>query len=183
MPIVIAIVAVVVVLAIVAIAVPAMRRRSLQQRFGPEYDRAVADQSNRSDAEKELREREQRHSELELTELDPQQKQHYTDQWQAVQADFVDNPGRAVNAADDLISRIMADRGYPTGDFDEQAAHLSVDHSQLMQDYREAHRVALAERDGQAGTEDLRLAFVRFRTVAAELLGTAAPNDDERNLR
>ncbi|MGH8840925.1 MAG: hypothetical protein ACRDVO_16945, partial [Jiangellaceae bacterium] len=49
-----------------------MRRQQLQRRFGPEYDRAVAEGDNRLAAERELRQRERRHSELELKELTPE---------------------------------------------------------------------------------------------------------------
>ena len=42
------------------------RRRHLQETFGPEYDRAVADNGKRQHAEQELLEREQRHEDFEL---------------------------------------------------------------------------------------------------------------------
>ena len=51
-----------VVLAVIVFAVRASRRKKLQNTFGPEYDRVVADSGNRADAEKELREREKRHA-------------------------------------------------------------------------------------------------------------------------
>ena len=56
---------VIVVLGLAALATVAwflMRRRELQQRFGPEYDRTVEESDNRLAAEKELRERESRHA-------------------------------------------------------------------------------------------------------------------------
>src|SRR5688500_8744523 len=46
---------VLVVAAGIALAVTATRRRQLRQRFGPEYDRVVAERANRGEAEKELR--------------------------------------------------------------------------------------------------------------------------------
>ncbi|MFC7760633.1 hypothetical protein ACFQY4_23380 [Catellatospora bangladeshensis] len=67
----------IIILAVVLVAVAvgafvawqAMRRRELRNRFGPEYDRAVAEFDSRGEAERELRDRERRHGELELTEL------------------------------------------------------------------------------------------------------------------
>ncbi len=90
---------VIVVLGILALAAVGwflMRRRELQQRFGPEYDRTVDEADNRLAAEKELRERESRHAELELRELDPEARTRYTEQWQQIQARFVDAPENAV---------------------------------------------------------------------------------------
>ena len=56
----------------VATAVGRRRRtRELQQRFGPEYDRAVTEQPNRRQAERDLRQRERHHDELELRDLEP----------------------------------------------------------------------------------------------------------------
>ncbi len=49
-----------VIAAVAVFAVRAARRRKLQNTFGPEYDRVVADTGSRADAEKELRERERR---------------------------------------------------------------------------------------------------------------------------
>ena len=71
---------VIVVLGIIALAAAAwylMRRRELQQRFGPEYERTVEESDNRLAAEKELRERESRHAELELRELEPEARARY----------------------------------------------------------------------------------------------------------
>ena len=54
------VVVVIIVVALLAFAPAALRRRRLQQRFGPEYDRAVADAGSRREAETELAEREKR---------------------------------------------------------------------------------------------------------------------------
>ena len=98
---------VIVVLGIIALAAVAwylMRRRELQQRFGPEYERTVEESDNRLAAEKELRERESRHAELELRELEPEARARYTEQWAQIQTRFVDAPENAVAAADDFVT-------------------------------------------------------------------------------
>src|SRR5690349_4303056 len=101
--VVILVVVIVVVLAIVAALVMVSRRRALQQRFGPEYDRAVAEGDSRSAAERELRERERRHAQLELRELTPESRQRYATAWEQIQAKFLDDPNAAVTEADELV--------------------------------------------------------------------------------
>jgi hypothetical protein len=165
----------VVVVAIVVVAAllwTSARRRNLQQRFGPEYERQVARHGDRGAAERELREREQRHAKLEIRELSDADRQRYVQQWHEVQASFVEDPSQAVNAADALLTRIMSDLGYPTGEFEEQASTLSVEHSRTLGRYRLAHEISLANERHEASTEQLRQAMVHYRTLAEELLGT-----------
>src|SRR5262245_61986157 len=89
------------------------RRQSLRKRIGPEYDRAVAAQASRSAAERELRERERRHAELALEPLAPQSRDRYTQEWEQVQAQFLDDPAAAVVAGDKLVTRLVAETGLP----------------------------------------------------------------------
>ncbi|MDI1459828.1 hypothetical protein QEZ54_02500 [Catellatospora sp. KI3] len=161
------------------------RRAALRQRFGPEYDRVLAEQESRTAAEAELRERERRHAELELRELTDDERARFTARWRSVQQRFVDEPAAAVAEADDLITELVAARGYPTGDYDEQLAQLSVDHAETLESYRHAHEISARGRDGQADTEDLRVAVVHFRKLAAQLLGEepVAPLTDEQSPR
>ncbi|MEV0004013.1 hypothetical protein AB0H28_17240 [Micromonospora sp. NPDC050980] len=169
--VVIVIVVVVVVAALVAFAVVANRRRALRQRFGPEYDRAVEEQDSRGAAERELRERERRHAELELTPLSPESRARYAAAWEDLQVRFVDSPAETVGDADELVSRLIAERGYPTGDFSDQIAHLSVEHARTLTHYRDAHEIRQRNERGEAGTEDLRQALVHYRALFADLLG------------
>lgn len=160
-----------VVIAAVLFAVRASRRKKLQNTFGPEYDRVVADTGSRTDAEKELRERERRHAELELKPLTSESKARYSAAWEEVQIQFVDNPEQAVATADDLTTKLIAERGYPTGDYDEKLANLSVDHARTLGHYRDAHEISRRSSNGEASTEDLRLALVHYRALFADLLG------------
>lgn len=168
------VITIVVVLAVIAAAAAIwalLRRRNLRSTFGPEYDRVVAEQDSRSAAERELRERERKHAELTLTPLSPESRARYAAAWEEVQAQFVDAPGAAVGNADELLTRLVAERGYPTGDYDEQVAHLSVEHARTLGKYREAHEIHLANERGEASTEQLRQAVVHYRALFAELLG------------
>jgi hypothetical protein len=169
--VVVIVIVVLVLAALAAVAVVASRRRALKQRFGPEYDRAVAEQDSRGAAERELRERERRHAELELIPLRPESRARYAAAWEELQVRFVDSPAETVGDADELVTRLIAERGYPTGDFSEQIAHLSVEHARTLTHYRDAHDIRLRNERGEAGTEELRQALVHYRALFADLRG------------
>ncbi len=85
------IVAVVIVLLVCALAAwVTMRRRRLQSRFGPEYERTVEAKGGRRAAERDLREREERHDALHIKQLSPQARERYAHEWDQVQERFVD---------------------------------------------------------------------------------------------
>jgi hypothetical protein len=165
---------VVVVVLLVALAVLlAQRRRSegLRQRFGPEYERTMARAGDRRAAESELAAREQRRQEYSIVPLDPAVQSGYQQEWRATQARFVDDPAGATRDADQLVTRVMRDRGYPVeDDFERQAADVSVDHPRVVENYRAAHAVYGANEQGLASTDDLRQAFVHYRSLFSELL-------------
>ena len=54
----------------------------------------------------------------------------------------MDDPEGAIREADDLIQSVMRERGYPVEDFDQRAADLSVDHPDVVENYREGHDLA-----------------------------------------
>jgi hypothetical protein len=166
------VIVIVAVVLLVAVAVVFNRRRALRQRFGPEYDRVVESADDRRAAERELRDRERRHAELELRPLDPAAHEQYTKSWEEIQVRFVDAPEQAVGEADELVTRLIADRGYPTGDYDDQLSHLSVEHSRTLDHYRNAHDIYERNARGEATTEQLRQALVHYRALFADLLGT-----------
>jgi hypothetical protein len=169
--IVIAVVVVVVVVVVVAAAASARRRRHhLQERFGSEYDRTVEGTDHRRDAERDLRDREQRHDELELRPLSDASRQRYSQQWQDMQTGFVDRPQVAVADADRLITDLMRERGYPVDDFETRSELVSVDHPDVVQNYRTAHGIAARTVDGRTSTEDLRQAVISYRALFEEML-------------
>jgi hypothetical protein len=176
------VVAAVVIVAIVAWrALMTRRTRSLQGRFGPEYERTVESADSRRDAERELSEREQRRNELDIRPLAPGARDRYLAEWQRVQARFVDDPEGAVREADGLIVNVMRDRGYPTDDFDQRAADVSVDHPRVVEDYREGRRLSQAATTGDATTEELRRAMHHFRSLFDELLEEASDAPMQRD--
>ena len=163
----------VVIIALLAVVV-ARRRRSggLRTRFGPEYPRTVARAGDRRAGESQLAEREQRHRQLDIVDLEPDARAGYLEAWRAAQGRFVDDPATATREADALVTKVLRDRGYPVEDFQQQADDVSVEHPVVAENYRAAHVLALANDQGLASTEDLRQAFVHYRSLFAELLGT-----------
>ena len=176
--VIILVIVVLVIIAAIVYGVQVSRRKKLQSTFGPEYDRVVADTGSRSEGEKELREREKRHADLELKELSAESKAKYSVAWEEVQIQFVDNPDQALATADSLTTKLIAERGYPTADYDDRLADLSVEHAQTLQHYRDAHAISLRSADGEASTEDLRQALVHYRALFADLLGTEPVKTD-----
>jgi hypothetical protein len=170
--IVIAVVAVIVVLAIVWSAMRAKRSRALQGEFGNEYDRTVDQAGGRRAAERELRERQKQHDQLDIRPLSPESRERYVQRWQSTQSRFVDDPKGAVAEADRLVQDVMQERGYPTKDFDRRVADISVDHPDLVEKYRTADGVARASERGEATTEDMRHSVRHYRALFAELLET-----------
>lgn len=174
------VVVVVIVLALLAVAGAAIARRrrsqQLRQQFGPEYDEVLARSGNRKEAEQTLQQRRERHDELHLRSLDPATRDRFRDDWVQVQRSFVDDPAGAVEHADGLVTTIMRERGYPIEDFEQRAADISVAHPRVVEHYREARRVHDAQRDGTAGTEDLRGAVTSYRSLVEALLDD---QDDE----
>ena len=146
------------------------RRAGLQETFGPEYDRTLADAPTRREAEADLAERRKRREELEVRPLDPKARDRYMARWKQTQEQFVDDPEGAVGDADRLIQEVMRERGYPVEDFDQRAADLSVDHPEVISNYRAAHGISVANDRGKATTEDLRKAVVHYRALFTDLL-------------
>ena len=173
---------VVVAAALIWFLVTRARTRALQERFGSEYDRTVSGADGRNQAEAELRARQQRVDHLDLVPLTKPDHDRFSSEWTKVQAEFVDDPVEAVSDADHLIQTVMQRRGYPMEDFDRRAADLSVEHPQVVENYRSAHSIAVKEtRDtDRADTEALRKAMVYYRSLFDELL-VVGDGADRRN--
>lgn len=183
--IVIIVVLVVLLIAGAIIALPRMRSRRLQEQFGPEYERTVDSTGDQRTAEKDLHEREQRRKELEIRPLEQAARDAYAQRWRRTQEMFVDAPTDAVGEADVLVQQVMGDRGYPVGDFEQQARDVSVDHAGVVSEYHAAHEISLLNGRGQASTEQLREAMVHYRTLFTELLhddGNSSDVNDPHNV-
>ena len=175
--------AVVIVVAMAVIVARSVNRRKRSERlknhFGPEYERAVGEAGDQRAGEKELVARERKRQKLDIVALAPEAHAKYAEHWRTVQTAFVDNPSRAVGDADRLVTQVMRDRGYPVDDFDQRASDISVDHPNVVEHYRAAHILHLAQEQGDIGTEAQREAFVHYRALFEKLLETDLETDKD----
>jgi hypothetical protein len=163
---------VIVVIGVVAWSVSRRRKSArLREHFGPEYDRTVGELGEQRAAEAELAAREKKRKKLDIVELSPEARQEHAATWQRVQAEFVDDPVDAVGRAERLVTRVMRERGYPIDDFEQRAADVSVDHPDIVDNYRSAHAIYQSQQNGQIETEAARQAFVHYRALFDRLLG------------
>jgi hypothetical protein len=165
-----AVLAVLVAMALVRQRQARRRAERLRAHFGPEYDHAVEQFGSRKSAEAELEARLERRARLEIAPIDAESRQRFLEAWEDVQAKFVDTPAASFGLANGLVVDAMRERGYPIEDFDQRAADLSVDHPDLVENYRAAREVYVANDEGRAETEDLRQAMVHLRAIMSELL-------------
>ena len=168
--VVIAAIAAAVILLLVAILARRKRRHDhLQERFGPEYDRTVSSEGRR-DAERRLGDVEKEHEELDIRPLTPAARDRYLEEWRQTEARFVDDPENAARSAERVVHRVLEDRGYPTDvEPEHRAAHVAVDHPDVVERYRHGHAMLEAE-NGDQETENLRKAMIDFRAVFEELV-------------
>jgi len=150
------------------------RSRGLREQFGSEYDQTVEQAGSRRQAERELDARRERVSDLHIVELSEEESKTFASKWAEVQQHFVDKPSEAISEADNLVTRVMDRRGYPMSDFDQRAADISVDHPDVVSEYRDARAIAERNANGGASTEELRQAMLHYRSLFDELLGKRA---------
>jgi hypothetical protein len=173
------VIVIIVILALVGIAAWAGLRtrrtdgsRKLKERFGDEYDRAVAHASDTGEAERELERRVERHERLQITELSEEDRDRYVEAWREVQRRFVDEPEATLGEADRLITQAMRARGYPTEHFDQKVEDLSVEHGDTLDVYREAHHIADRHERQGVSTDELRRAMQHYRTIFEAIVET-----------
>jgi FtsZ-interacting cell division protein ZipA len=177
------------VIAIVALAVAGwaflQRQKTLRLRgkYGPEYDRLAAEQRSVRGAENILESREKRVSKFRIRPLGEEDRARLAAEWRAVQEHFVDDPRGAVSQADRLINEALRARGYPMSQFEQQAADLSVQYPHVVQNYRQAHKIAIEDQSRAASTEELRQAMQHYRTLFEDVLETKITNQEHVEAR
>ena len=174
------IVAIVVVIAAIVVVALLLARRNktlaLQRRFGKEYDRTVTERGSEREAQAILEQRQKRVDTFNIRKLSPAERDRYAEAWRVVQSRFVDDPKGAVVEADDTVTSLMQAEGYPMSDFAQRVADLSVHYTNVVQNYRAAHDIAVRHREGRANTEDLRQAMIYYRSLFEELLNGRKPD-------
>jgi hypothetical protein len=159
------------------------RSQRLKRQFGPEYKHAVRKYGDARKAEAELAARQKRVRKLEIRTLTQEEQSRFAEAWRKIQARFVDEPSKAVGEADRLIKEVMQTRGYLVGDFDQRAADVSVDHPNVVTNYRAGREIAARNKSGEATTEDLRQAMVHYRSLFEELVELAEPATTKEAIR
>jgi type II secretory pathway pseudopilin PulG len=171
----IAIIVIVIILAILAGLWWSARQRKVseaQQRFGSEFNRAVEEHGgDKQAAASDLEDRQERVEAVTIHPLSEDERQQYAGEWQSIQALFVDDPGAAVTRADDLITQVMNRIGYDTDQYGQRADVVSVKYPDAADNYRRAHDIAQMQENGEASTEDLRDAMLRYRSLFEQLVG------------
>lgn len=165
-----AVVALVVIGLLAAVSMRIQRTRRLRDRFGPEYDRAVERLGDKRKAEEELEERLARVEFLNIRDLSAEEVNRFALEWQAIQAEFVDQPLGAVQKANQMIKEVMRTRGYPVDDFEQRVADISVDHPELVMNYRELRDIATRGQKEKITTEEMRQAMVSGRELFERLV-------------
>jgi hypothetical protein len=160
------------------------RSRRLKERFGPEYERLANEAGDKRKVESELEARLAHVESLDIRSLSAEEVNRYSLEWQATQAEFVDEPHASVQKADRLIREVMQAKGYPVDDFEQRAADISVDYPDLVTDYRGLHMIAKKEQDDHVSTEEMRQAMVHGRALFENLVtkntSEVAANQKER---
>lgn len=178
--------AIAIIVAIVAIAIAVWmylereKSRKLRGKFGPEYDRLVSEEhGNSRRAQAILAEREKRVSRFHIRSLSDEERGRFSAEWRRVQEQFVDDPRMAVSEADKLVNQALLARGYPMADFEQRAADISVEHPQVVDNYRVAHDIAVRDERGKATTEELRRAMQHYRNLFEDVLETHVDMHEE----
>lgn len=177
----IVLIAVVVIAAIVialAAASKSRQRSALRNQYGSEYDRTVRDKDSQRGAVKDLKARNERREQLDITPLSPAAVERYRTEWRMLQERFVDAPAESVAMAHTLLTSAMSDRGYPTSEQDERMSLLSVDHADVVDHYRKGATTEQRWRDsGSTDTEDLRQAMQHYRAVFDRVVSPSSTTD------
>jgi hypothetical protein len=149
------------------------KTKQLHGQFKPEYDLTVKTMGGDKQAQVELNERQKHVDGMEIHPLSITDSERYSTEWAAMQSKFVDAPGQAVMEADRLTIEVLQARGYPVSDFDQRAADISIKYPADVTNYRAAREITVKNEQKLADTEELRQAFIHYRSLFEELLNTS----------
>lgn len=165
--------AVVIVALIVWGVVAASRRKSerehLRERYGTEYDRTLAMHRNTRSAIADLKEREQLHEQLELSELNSSDHDLIRRHMATLQYRFVEDPSDVLLQTERVVTEVLRAMGYPVAEDRDRGVRLfSVDHPE----HAGAVRTVL---EGSYGGDvgRMRSAFLDAKAAIAETTGVS----------
>jgi hypothetical protein len=92
-----------------------------------------------------------------------------------VEAGFSTAPGAELDKLDLLVREILRHCGYPVDTFEHDVAAIQPSAPRVVEDYRTAHAIALANDNGMATEPDLRLAMFHYQSLLKTLLEDDGP--------
>lgn len=176
--------AAILVVAVIAILAASARRRrhesqasrieGMRDRYGPEFDRQAERLRGADAAESALTERSRQVRQRELT---PSERQRYREDWDRIEAHFLDRPALALAEGERLVADLMRDRGYRSDDPQDAAMDLSITHGNVAERYRAGSRIVSS---GSSEIGEMREAMLHFRTVVDDLLAVDVRGERRR---
>lgn len=175
-------VVVAVVVALLALSKRRPRRdsaRSEQPRgpLGAGRDGTAEPVGKRRDADKQVAERRQRRDAVKIRPLSETSRQRYLKAWEGVQTRFVERPVLALTEADQLLTQVMVERGYPTEGTRVRPDSLSIEDASVLDDFRAGHAIEEANREDHADAEQVQQGMLHFRRVFDRLVGQTGSGD------
>lgn len=170
--VIIAIIAVVLLLGLAAVGRSNQRKRSLRRSFGPEYETVAQAHDSKQDVDRELLRRKRLHEQLNLHAISTNDQEYFATSWDHVQGEFLDDPAVALRSAGRLVTRLLDARGYPGDDPGERLALLSVNHANVLADYRRAQWMSehTLRASAPVPTEELRQALLSYHALSNALM-------------
>lgn len=167
-----------VVLLVVLLSLQRFRKRDEMHRaFGPDCAGYQAGPTDRPHAE-EVAERGPMPAPLAIRPLSPASRQRYLSAWDGAESRAVDAPVLALSEADALVTRLLAERGFPVSDgrADDdrrQRGLLSAEHRGILQRVGAGRAIERTNSSDRADLEQVRQGLEHFRSVFQALIGLA----------
>lgn len=99
----------------------------------------------------------------------------YTGAFRSAEAAFPTAPEVALHKLDQVAGDILRHCGYPVDTFEHDVATILSSAPRVVEDYRTAHSIAVANDNGMASEPDLRLAMFHYRSLLKTLLEDDGP--------
>ena len=148
------------------------RQEKAREEYGPEFERTARERGSERKAEQELRKRQER-VESSTRPLPHESRRRYEEEWDRVEHTFVEDPVASLDAADRVVTDILAERNFPTDSRPEASKGVGVMHPEVVENFRQAQRIhAEATRpQGNPDPEEMRRAIQEYRSVYERLMG------------
>ena len=120
---------------------------------------------------------------LSLRPLPPELRAYFAEARRSTEATFSTAPHAAIHELDGLAAEALRQCGYPVDTFEHDVARILSAAPRVVEDYRTAHAIALANDSGIASEADLRLAMFHYHSLVETLLEGDDPGRLSRSQR